>query len=106
LLSQTLTSLEKQQVLDQAVTAGDNYHLDKSGPTTALSGPSQEEEGEGEEKDIGYLKVNLDSQFQQEIRQCLGMTLSGTLKMARMNGVVTISSTAFLRSKESQGKTS
>jgi hypothetical protein len=50
LLSQTLTSLEKQQVLDQAVTAGDNYHLDKSSPTTALSGPSQEEEGEGEER--------------------------------------------------------
>jgi hypothetical protein len=32
LLSQTLTSLEKQWVLDQAVTAGDNYHLDKSSP--------------------------------------------------------------------------
>jgi hypothetical protein len=30
LLSQTLTSLEKQRVLGQAVTAGDNYHLDKS----------------------------------------------------------------------------
>jgi hypothetical protein len=30
LLSQTLTSLEKQRVLEQAVTAGDNYHLDKS----------------------------------------------------------------------------
>jgi hypothetical protein len=28
LLSQTLTSLEKHQVLHQAVTAGDNYHLD------------------------------------------------------------------------------
>jgi hypothetical protein len=27
LLSQTLTSLEKQQVLKQTVTAGDNYHL-------------------------------------------------------------------------------
>jgi hypothetical protein len=50
LLSQTLTSLEKQWVLEQAVTAGDNYHLDKSSPTTALSGPSQEEEGEGEER--------------------------------------------------------
>jgi hypothetical protein len=32
LLSQTLTSLEKQQVLDQAVTAGDDYHLDKKQP--------------------------------------------------------------------------
>jgi hypothetical protein len=30
LLSQTLTSLEKQWVLDQAVTAGNNYYLDKS----------------------------------------------------------------------------
>jgi hypothetical protein len=99
LLSQTLTSLEKQQVLDQAVTAGDNYHLDKSGPTgLSPTGPSQEEEWEGEEdKDIGYLEGSLDSQFQQEIRQCLGMTLSGTLKMTRMNGVIIISSTAFLR---------
>jgi hypothetical protein len=97
LLSQTLTSLEKQRVLDQAVTAGDNYHLDKSGPTAlSQTGPSQEEEGEGEERqDIGYLKGNLDSQFQQEIRQCLGMTLSGTLKMTRMNGVIIISSMAF-----------
>jgi hypothetical protein len=50
LLSQTLTSLEKQQVLDQAVTAGDNYHLDKSGPTgLSHTGPSQEE-GEEEER--------------------------------------------------------
>jgi hypothetical protein len=37
LLSQTLTSLKKQQVLDQAVTAGDNYHLDKSSPTPYYS---------------------------------------------------------------------
>jgi hypothetical protein len=51
LLSQTLTSLEKQQVLDQAVTAADNYHLDRSRPTgLSQSGPSQEEEGEGEER--------------------------------------------------------
>jgi hypothetical protein len=51
LLSQTLTSLEKQQVLDQAVTAGENYHLDKSGPTgLSQTGPSQEEEGEGDER--------------------------------------------------------
>jgi hypothetical protein len=51
LLSQTFTSLEKQWVLDQAVTARDNYQLDKSG-STALSctGPSLEEEGEGEER--------------------------------------------------------
>jgi hypothetical protein len=32
LLSQTLTALEKQQVLDQAAAAGDDYHLDKYGP--------------------------------------------------------------------------
>jgi hypothetical protein len=52
LLSQTLTSLEKQRVLDQAVIAGDNYHLDKSGHTgLTQTGPSQEEEeGEGEER--------------------------------------------------------
>jgi hypothetical protein len=49
------------------------------------------------DKDIGYLKGKLDSQFQQEIRQYLGMTLSRTLKMTRMNGAITISSTAFLR---------
>uniref|UniRef100_A0A8C0W876 Uncharacterized protein n=1 Tax=Castor canadensis TaxID=51338 RepID=A0A8C0W876_CASCN len=48
------------------------------------------------DKNIGYLKGNLNFQFQQ-IRQCLGMTLSGTLKMTRMNGIITISSTAFLR---------
>jgi hypothetical protein len=50
LLSQTLTSLEKQWVLDQAAAAGDDYHLDICSPT----GPSQtgplEEEGEGEER--------------------------------------------------------
>jgi hypothetical protein len=98
LLSQTLTSLEKLWVLEQAVTAGDNYHLDKSGPKgLSHTGPSQEEEGEGEERDTGYLEGSLDSQFQQEIRQCLGMTLSGILKMTRMNGAITISSTAFLR---------
>jgi hypothetical protein len=51
LLSQTLTSLEKQQVLDQAVAAGDSYHLDKSSPTgLSQTGPSQEEERKGEER--------------------------------------------------------
>jgi hypothetical protein len=51
LLSQTLIALEKQQVLDQAVKAGDNYHLDKCDPTgLTQTGPSQEEEGEGEER--------------------------------------------------------
>jgi hypothetical protein len=52
LLSQNLTSLEKQWVLDQAVTAGDNYHLDKSCPAgLSQTWPSQEEEErEGEER--------------------------------------------------------
>jgi hypothetical protein len=49
LLSQTLTVLEKQQVLDQAAKTGDDYHLDKCGPTgLSHTGPSQEEVGEGE----------------------------------------------------------
>jgi hypothetical protein len=55
-------------------------------------GPHRRRKGR-EKKD----KDNLDSQFQQEIRQYLGMTVSGTLKMTRMNGAITISSTAFLR---------
>jgi hypothetical protein len=56
LLSQTHTSLEKQWVLNQAVTAGDDYHLDKSGPTGLFrTGPSQEEEGEGEERQRHWL---------------------------------------------------
>jgi hypothetical protein len=51
LLSQILTSLEKQQVLDQAAAAGDDYHLDTCGPTALpQTRPSQEEEGEGEER--------------------------------------------------------
>jgi hypothetical protein len=52
---------------------------------------------EKKDKGIGYIKGNLDSQFQQEIRQCLGMTLSGTLKMTRINGVIVISFNVFLR---------
>jgi hypothetical protein len=50
LLSQTLTSLEKQRVIDQAVTAGDNYHLDKSGPRGLSQTGSSEDEEEGEER--------------------------------------------------------
>jgi hypothetical protein len=51
LLSQTLTALKKQRVLDQAVKAGDNYHLDKSSPTgLSQTGPSQEEERPGEKR--------------------------------------------------------
>jgi hypothetical protein len=89
LLSQTLTSLEKQWVLDQAVKAGDNYHLDKVALQACLRlGPHRRRrEREKKDKGIGYLKGNLNSHFQQEIRQCLGMILSGTLKMTRMNGV-------------------
>jgi hypothetical protein len=61
-------------------------------------GPHRRRMGrEKKDKDTGYIKGNLDSQFQQEIRQYLGMTLSGTLKMTRINEAVTISSTAFLR---------
>jgi hypothetical protein len=99
LLSQTLTALEKQRVLDQAVTAGDNYHLDKCGPRgLSQTGPyRRRRRREKKDKDTGYLKWSLNSRFQQEIRQYLGMTLSVVLKMTRMNGIVTISSTAFLR---------
>jgi hypothetical protein len=46
LLFQILTALEKQWVLDQAVKAGDNYHLDKSGPTCLRLGPNGGVEGE------------------------------------------------------------
>jgi hypothetical protein len=89
LLSQTLTALEKQWVLGQAVKAGDNYHLETCGPHRRRMGR------EKKVKDTEYLKENLNSQFQQEIRQYLAMTLSGTLKITRMNGVIIISSTAF-----------
>jgi hypothetical protein len=99
LLSQALTSLEKQQVLDQTVTARDNYHLDKCEPTVlSQTGPHRRRRGrEKKVKGFGHLEGNLNSQFQQEIRQCLDMTLSGTLKMTRMNGAITFSSSAFLR---------
>jgi hypothetical protein len=50
LLSQTLTSLEKQQVLDQAAAAGNNYHLDKCGPVGLSQTGPLEEEGEWEER--------------------------------------------------------
>jgi hypothetical protein len=65
LLSQTLTSLEKQQVLDQAAAAGDDYHLEKFGPTAlSQTGPLKEEEREGEERQGHWiLKGNPDSQF-------------------------------------------
>jgi hypothetical protein len=49
LLSQTLTTLEKQEVLDQAVAAGDDYHLDKCGPIGLSQTRPLEEEGEGEQ---------------------------------------------------------
>jgi hypothetical protein len=64
----------------------------------------EEEEKEGkagkggkEDKDTGHLKGNPDSQFPQGSRQCLDMILSGTLRMARINGTVSASSTALLR---------
>jgi hypothetical protein len=60
-------------------------------------GPHRRRVREKKDKDTRYLKGNLDSQFQQEIMQYLGMILSGTLKMTRTNGPITTSSTAFLR---------
>jgi hypothetical protein len=42
LLSQTLTSLEKQQVPYQAAVAGDDYRLDKCDPTgLSQTGPQR-----------------------------------------------------------------
>jgi hypothetical protein len=99
LLSQTLTSLEKQQVLDQAVGPGENYHLAKCGPIgLSQTKPWKRRRGRGKkDRDTGYPKGNPKSQFPQEIRQCLDRILSGTLRMTRMNGPVSTSSTAFLR---------
>jgi hypothetical protein len=83
-----------------AVTAGDNYHLDKNGPTgLPQTGPSQEEDGEGEEKQRHWTPKR-EPQFPIPTGDQViypGMTLSGTLKMTRMNGAITISSTSFLR---------
>jgi hypothetical protein len=54
--------------------------------------------GRGERKtDTGYLKENPNSKFPQEIRQCLDKILCGTLRITRINGPITTSSTAFLR---------
>jgi hypothetical protein len=51
LLSQMLTFLGKEQVLDQVATAWYDYHLDKCDPTgLSQTGPSEEEEREGEER--------------------------------------------------------
>jgi hypothetical protein len=50
LLSKTLTSLEKQQVLDQAAKARDDYHLDKCDPTGLSQTRPLEGEGEGGRK--------------------------------------------------------
>jgi hypothetical protein len=49
-LSQTLTALEKQQELDQAVKAGDNYHLGKCGPKGLSQTGLPKEKREGEER--------------------------------------------------------
>jgi hypothetical protein len=60
-------------------------------------GPHRKRRGrEKKDKDTGCIKGNLDSQYQQ-IRQYLGMILSGILKLTRMNRAVTTSFTAFLR---------
>jgi hypothetical protein len=51
LLCQTLTAPGKQQVLDQAFKAENDYHLNKCGPAgLSQTGPSQEKEVEGEER--------------------------------------------------------
>jgi hypothetical protein len=65
LLPQTLTSLDKQQLLHQAAGTGDDYHLDKCGPTgLSQTGPHRRRRGrEKKDKDTGYLKRNLNSQF-------------------------------------------
>jgi hypothetical protein len=69
-------SLEKQWVLDQAAAAGSDYYLDKCGCTgLSQTRPLDEEEGEREKRDTEYLKGNPDSQFPQEISQCLDMIL-------------------------------
>jgi hypothetical protein len=48
LLSQTLTSLEKQQILDQEAAAGVGYHLDKCGLTgLSQTGPYRRRKGRG-----------------------------------------------------------
>jgi hypothetical protein len=61
LLSQTLTALEKHQVLHQAAKAGNDSLLAKCGPSgLSQTGLSQEEE-KGEERDTGYLKGNPNS---------------------------------------------
>jgi hypothetical protein len=96
LLSDIFTSLEKQQVLDQAVASADDYHLGKCDPVGLSEIQPLEKEGK-EDGDTGHLKVNPDSQFWQGIKQCLEVILIGTLRAKRMNGSITTSSTAFLR---------
>jgi hypothetical protein len=62
------------------------------------TGPSQRRRRrEKKDKCIEYLKGILNSKFQQEIKQYLVMALNETLKMTRMNGAITTSSTPFLR---------
>jgi hypothetical protein len=51
--SQSLASLEKQQVLDQAAATGDDYHLDKCGPMAYLSpGPWRRRWGRGRKETL------------------------------------------------------
>jgi hypothetical protein len=95
LLSGTLTSLEKQQVLDQAAVSGNNYHLDKCDPKGLSQTAPLEEEGEREEGQRYWIPKR-ESQFPITTGD-LTMILSGTLRMTRMNEPVTTSPTAFLR---------
>jgi hypothetical protein len=90
-LDQTLTSLEKQQVIGQAFAVGNDYHLGKtsSGDTGQFSAPA-----EGEQ-------VRLRSEVQflipNEVRQCPWLTQNGILKNQQIIGIETISYTALLR---------
>jgi hypothetical protein len=99
LLSQTITSLEKQQVLDQAVIAGDDYHLDKCGSTgLSCTGPSQEEDGEGKERQRHWIpKREPEFSILAGDQAVPRYDPKWTLKMTRMKGPVTTASTAFLR---------
>jgi hypothetical protein len=95
LLSQTLTSLEKQRVLDQAVTAGDIYHLDKSSPTGLSHRRRRRRRRKKKEERQRHWIARREPQF---------LIPTGDQEVPRYdpkwdpeNGLVTILSTAFLK---------
>jgi hypothetical protein len=99
LLSQTLTSLEKQQVLDQAATAGDDYHLDKCGLVGLSQTRPLEEEKKGRGERQRHWLSKRESQFpiptgDQAVPR---YDTKWDPRMTRINGPITTSSTAFLR---------